>query len=63
MFRVEIAGIIYDIGYEHGFYFARASSGESPIGRTIEELSEGLSKCTGVKKDDLIAYLNDLTEQ
>lgn len=63
MFRVEIAGIVYDIGYEKGFYFASASSGKSPIGSTIEELCEGLSQCTGVKKEDLVAYLNDLNNQ
>lgn len=60
MFRIEIGGIFYDIGYEHGFYFARASSGQSPVGRTVEELSQGLAEVTGLKKEDLNEYLMSL---
>lgn len=60
MVRVEINKITYDIGYENGFYFARSSSGNSPIGRTIDELSEGLSACTGIKKSDLTPYLKEI---
>ncbi|AVV37820.1 hypothetical protein [Pantoea vagans] len=60
MIRVEISGIIYDIGYEHGVYFARASSGQSPVGQTIDELSQGFAEITGLKKEDLKAYLLSL---
>jgi len=60
MIRVEIAGIIYDIGYENGFYFARASSGDSPVGMTVEQLSQGLAQVTGLKQADLYEYLISL---
>lgn len=63
MVRVGINKITYDIGYENGIYFARASAGSSPVGRTIEELSEGLSACTGVAKNDLIKYLKELLSE
>lgn len=62
MLRIEINKIIYDIGYEHGIYFAKASTGSSPVGMTIEELSEGLSACTGVKKSDILKTLTDLLQ-
>ncbi|EOC0346285.1 hypothetical protein ACI0ZS_000347 [Cronobacter turicensis] len=62
MLRIEINKIIYDIGFENGIYFARASTGSSPVGRTIEELSEGLSACTGVKKSDIFETLTDLLQ-
>lgn len=57
MVRVEIAGITYDIGNENGIYFARASSGDSPVGMTIEQLSQGLAQVTGLKQQDLYEYL------
>lgn len=60
MVRVEIAGIIYDIGYEKGIYFARASSGDSPVGMTIEQLSQGLAEVTGLEQHDLYEYLISL---
>lgn len=60
MMRVELNGITYDIAFEHGIYFARASSGESPIGLTVEELSQGLANTTGLKKEDINEYLISL---
>ncbi|MDA8500492.1 MULTISPECIES: hypothetical protein [unclassified Citrobacter] len=63
MVRVEFNKITYDIGYENGIYFARSSAGPSPIGKTIDELSDGLSACTGAKKSDLIRYLKEILSQ
>ncbi|HAU6299511.1 TPA: hypothetical protein JD836_22695 [Citrobacter freundii] len=63
MVRVEINKITYDIGYENGIYFARSSVGQSPVGRTIDELSDGLSACTGVKKSELINRLREILPQ
>ncbi|MBW1251968.1 hypothetical protein [Pantoea allii] len=60
MVRVEIAGIFYDIGKENGIYFARASSGQSPVGMTLEELSKGLANVTGLKEEDVYQYLLSL---
>ncbi|WP_194206792.1 hypothetical protein [Superficieibacter sp. 1612_C1] len=59
MIRVKLNQTIYDIGYGNGLYFARASFGDSPFGRTLEELAEGLSQCTGLKKEDIIEYLSE----
>jgi len=60
MIRVTLNGIDYDIGYQHGFYVAIASHGESPIGKTLADLSEVLSGLTGMKKEDILNKLEDL---
>lgn len=59
MIRIKLGEFIYDIGYEHGIYFARANIGESPIGIDLNQLACGLSKCTGLQAADILVILND----
>lgn len=60
MIRVNLNGINYDIGYQHGFYVAIASHGESPVGKTLADLSQTLSGLTGLKEEDILKLLEDL---
>ncbi|HFF6864152.1 TPA: hypothetical protein ACGEB1_002479 [Yersinia enterocolitica] len=57
MQRIQLGEFIYDVGYQNGFYFARSIIGESPVGRNLNELAQGLSNCTGFKALDI---LNDI---
>lgn len=60
MQRVQLNHITFDIGFDNGIYFARATSGPSSTGRNIEELSANLAEITGIKKEDLSVHISDI---